>query len=467
VIAACVASSPIAFQSVLRREGGRVPLQSLDVEVARDEDAGAPVSGPDRRRELTRVIRVVLLGYGQVGQAVAAVAEKRRGSLRAANLELRFVDALVRDPAKRRTGPQIPLSTDADGILSAGVDVIVEVLGGLEPAHRLVAAALDAGIPVVTANKTLVAEAGVRLRSLAARRGTRFAFDAAVIAGVPFLGSLARRPLAGEAREVAGVLNGTSNYILTRMSAGATFEAAIADAIARGYAEPDSSADISGLDAAQKLGILLQVAGYPHVRAADFPRESLMILNSNDLAAARRLGGAIKPIAFAALDPDYPSAWVGPAFVHDRHPLGRIAGVTNALQVTGVTGDAVLFAGPGAGPEVTAATIIDDIAEIVSHGPCAERARSDVPTGPPVRFDQPPDGGWFVTTGNPGLRPGHVAEFFASRGVPLLHLTSCAGGQFALTAPAGAVAVREAVDGLRTTGAPAYAIPAIAGGSSE
>ena len=352
-------------------------------------------------------------------------------------------------------------------MLSAGVDVIVEVLGGLQPAHRLVTAALDAGIPVVTANKSLVAEAGSELRALAARRRTAFAFDAAVIAGVPFLGSLARRPLAGEAREIAGILNGTSNSILTGMAAGATFESALAEAIARGYAEPDSSADITGLDAAQKLAVLLQVAGYAHARPADFPREPLTILDAADLAAARRLGGAIKPVAFASLDAESSSAWVGPAFVHDRHPLRRIAGVTNALQVTSVTGDAVLFAGPGAGPDVTAATIIDDIAEIVSGGIWSQDARAVVATATALRFDQPPDGGWFVKASNLDLQPRHVAELFASRGAPLLQVTSGDGSFFGLTAPVEFAAVREATDVLRAIGAKTYSIPILEGGACE
>jgi homoserine dehydrogenase len=449
-----------------------VSLRSVEGEVAHDEASGTQALPQDDRRDqrvqaAPRVVRVGLLGYGQVGQAVAAVAETRRAQLRAAHIELRCVDALVRDPAKRRTGPRIPLSTEAQTVLNAGVDVIVEVLGGLQPAHRLVAAALDAGIPVVTANKTLVAEAGAELRALAARRRTGFAFDAAVIAGVPFLGSLSRRPLACEARAIAGVLNGTSNFILTRMSTGATFESALADAIARGYAEPDSSADISGLDAAQKLSVLLQVAGYCNARAADFPRAPLTILDPGDLAAARRLGGTIKPIACASLDPACSSAWVGPAFVHDRHPLGRIAGVTNALQVTNVTGDALLFAGPGAGPEVTAATIIDDIAEIVSGGTCLHGARIDTATRGPLRFDHPPDAGWFVKVRDLNLPAGHLAEFFASRGAPLLQLTSDTSGHFGLTAPAECAAVREVTEALRTLGATTYAIPLLEGGACE
>jgi homoserine dehydrogenase len=409
------------------------------------------------------MVRVGFLGYGRVGQAVAAVAGQRRSRLLAANLDLRCVDAFVRDPRKQRPGPHVRLSTDASNVVGSGVDVIVEVLGGLDPARRLVEAALDAGIPVVSANKTLVAAAGAELRGLASRRRTAFAFDAAVLAGVPFLGSLSRRPLIAEASEIAGVLNGTSNFILSEMAQGASFEKALTAAISRGYAEPDSRADISGLDAAQKLSVLLQLAGCAAVPPADVPSAALTILHPRDLTTARRLGGAIKPIAFASLRGSG-SAWAGPAFVPDDDPLSRINGVENGLRITGVNGHAVTFAGPGAGPEVTAVTILDDIVEIFTGGLSSSSAHTDRPDRSELRFDEPPDGGWFVRTGGGiDLQPAQVAEFFAARGVPFLHLVSERGDLVGLSAPAAWPAVQEAVAALRAIGAQAIAIPVIGG----
>ncbi|HYN08824.1 MAG TPA: homoserine dehydrogenase [Vicinamibacterales bacterium] len=405
-----------------------------------------------------RVIRVGLLGYGRVGQAVAAVADRRRDRLQAANIEICCVKALVRDWDKVRLGPRVAVSTDPAAVLTSRVDVVVEVLGGLEPARTLVSLALDAGIPVVSANKTLVASCGSELRALASRRGTALAFDAAVLAGVPFLGSLSRRPLVADAREIAGVLNGTSNFILSEMAAGSSFEGALEEAMARGYAEPDSAADVSGLDAAQKLAILLQLAGTGGVRAEDLPRSSLDVLDPHDLAVARRLGGAIKPVAFASLDPESGGAWVGPAFLQDGHPLGRLNGVTNGVQLTGWDGHAVTFEGPGAGPEVTAITILDDIAEVVS----APRRFSSWPSSPslPSFLAETPAGGWFVSlAGDVNLATGHVAEFFAARGVPLVHLLGGRGRLAGLTLPAEWATIQEIVSALCSLGARVIALP--------
>ncbi len=421
-----------------------------------------------------RVVRVGLLGYGQVGQAVARVADQRRDRLLTAGLDVRCISALVRDPSKARSGPPVRISTDAAGVIGADVDLIVEVLGGVDPARQLVASALDAGIPVVTANKTLVAAAGAELRSIASRRRTAFAFDASVLAGVPCLGSIARRPLVAEAREIAGVLNGTSNFILSEMAQGASFEVALAEATTRGYAEPDSHADVSGLDAAQKLAVLLQLAGCGSVLADSFPRASLIGLDPRDLAAARRLGGAIKPIALAALDEERGGAWVGPAFVEAEHPLSRINGVTNALQLTGSGGQAVLFAGPGAGPDVTAATILDDIAEIFAGGLWSSSAARHVPPRSVSGLGEPPVGPWFIrvaglTDGSRGTREiaGHVAEFFTSRGAPVLHLIAGDGHLAGLTAPADWTTIREASGALRSLGADTLALPVLEGGARE
>jgi homoserine dehydrogenase len=445
----------------------------VDVDVEARPIGDLPPAPDAARRECRpahgpRVIRVGLLGYGRVGQAVAYLADRRRGRLLAADVDVRCVRALVRDPRKPRLGPRVPLSTGGVSVLEADVDVVVEVLGGREPAEELVRLALDAGIPVVTANKTLVAAAGAELRSLAGRRRTAFAFDAAVLAGVPFLGSLSRRPLAAGAREIAGIVNGTSNFILSQMAEGASCDAALAEAIARGYAEPDCDADLSGLDAAQKLSILLQLGGCRDVRAADLPRASLTILDPRDLAAARRLGGAIKPVVFASLAGDRGSAWVGPAFVRDEHPLSRLSGVTNGVLLTDADGHTVTFSGPGAGPAVTAATILDDIVEIFSGCPGSATVTPEQITAPVWQNAAPPSNGWFIRiTEQLELQPHHVAEFLAANGVPLLHLLPDRGHLSGLTAPADWPTVRDATEALRSIGARVIALPILESGSRE
>ena len=456
-----------------RRKGGRVSLRSVELECETSKPnvpVAADVAGRDCRHvaDGPHLIRVGLLGYGRVGQAVAYLAERRREQLLAANVDVRCISALVRDPRRPRLGPRVPLSTGGVNVLEADIDVVVEVLGGLEPAGQLVRLALDAGIPVVTANKALVAAAGSELRALAARRHTALAFDAAVLAGVPFLGSLSRRPLVAGAREIAGVLNGTSNFVLTEMANGASADAALTEAVARGYAEPECDADISGLDAAQKLSILLELAGCTGVRARDLPGASLSILESSDLAAAGRLGGAIKPVAFASLDPDRGGAWVGPAFVRDDHPFSRLTGVANSVSLTDANGRTVTFSGPGAGPEVTAATILDDIVEIFSG--CAGSAGITPPriTGPVADLTAPPAGGWFIRiAGTLEHEPQHVAEFLASNGAPVLHLLPDRGHLAGLTLPADWLTVRDAIEALRSIGARAIALPILESGSCE
>jgi homoserine dehydrogenase len=474
-----VSSSLIVFQkSGQGREGRRVSVQIVEAEPGINHTTAvedAPYTSPRTRREV-RPVRVGLLGYGRVGQAVAAIAAKAHARLQSAGIDVRCVSALVRDPHKLRLGPAVRLSTDPADVLTSGVDVVVEVLGGLEPARRLVALALDAGIPVVSANKTLVADSGLELQTLAARRGTSFAFDAAVLAGVPFLGSLSRRPLVSDAHEIAGILNGTSNFILTRMAAGAVFDGALAEGIARGYAEPDSSADVEGIDAAQKLAILLQIAGCAGIRSDDLPRGGLDILDPGDFAAARRLGGVIKPVAFASLHPTAGGAWVGPAFLQDGHPFAQVNGVTNGLRLTATNGRAVTFIGPGAGPEVTATTILDDVVEVMNLR-ClfAERGQTPHSRGliPALQkhtrgLSTAPAGRWFVRISDrPDIRAGDLAEFLAANGLPALNLVEDRGRFAGLTAPADWLTAHGVIDALGASGGKTLCVPVFNGACDE
>ncbi|HEY6356743.1 MAG TPA: hypothetical protein VIX35_00780, partial [Vicinamibacterales bacterium] len=241
-----------------------------------------------------RPIRVGLLGCGRIGQAVVATARAERDRLAAAGVDLTFARALVRNVDKPRA-TAVPLVARADSFVVDDLDVLVEVLGGLEPARSLVARALTAGVPVVSANKTLIAHEGAALDRLACRHATVLAYDAAVLAGVPFLGSLARRPLLSGAHRIAGIVNGTSHVITTALEAHVPFDRALAEAIERGYAEPDSSADLSGRDAAEKLTILLRLAGVARVRVEQLTTRGIDGLTPEDFAAARCLGGTVKP----------------------------------------------------------------------------------------------------------------------------------------------------------------------------
>ena len=326
-------------------------------------DLERSLTKPDTWSGEVRPVRVALLGYGRVGQAVAARAEAERARLNAAGVDLSCRTALVRDLGKPRSGPTLTLSDSATSVLNEPADVVVEVLGGVEPARTYVKAALDAGVPVVSANKSLVARHGRELTALAQARGTTFSFDAAVIAGVPFLGSLSRRPLASAVTRIEGVVNGTSAFVLNEISKGATFDAALEEAVTRGYAEPDSFADTSGLDAAEKLTILLHLCGRHDVHVDDVPRTAIDAVTPADFAGAAARGGTIKPIVRSSLDAGTVTAWVGPAFISHDHPFAQLEGVTNSLRLIYASGETVTFTGPGAGPDVTAATILDDIVE--------------------------------------------------------------------------------------------------------
>ena len=416
-----------------------------------------PLSAPGLDAPRARQVRAVLLGYGRVGQAVASLIEDRRAPLAAAGLDVTIVDALVRDPGKRRNAPPVPLTTTIASALRAA-DVVVEVMGGVEPAGTLVATALAAGVPVVTANKTLVAYRGRELRSLAQRTGAPFLFEAAVVAGVPFIGTLARRPFAAASHGIEAMLNGTSHFVLTAMACGATLDAALQDAVARGYAEADSHADISGRDAAEKLAILLQVCAGWSGDAEQIPRVGIDTISAPDIAAAAQLGGVIKPAAIVSFGADGGGALVSPAFVPHSHPFARMDAVTNAAALIGADGQRVTFSGPGAGPEVTAATVLDDLVEAV-HGGDVWRAAH-----PQAVLDatRPPRSPWVLRLRRAAdLDDAQVIEHLATRGLAPMHVVRTGDALYLRTLDSAWATATAAVAGLRAIGHEPVLFPAL------
>ena len=336
-----------------------------------------------------RRIRVGLLGLGTVGQAVAqAAAQSARDGV-----AVSIACALVRDVAKRRRAPGVARITDnAEAFLRGRYDVVIDALAGREPAATIAARVLGRGVPVVSANKAMLAADGPRLRRVAARTGASLRVEAAVMAGVPFLGGLERRPLAGSAARFAGVLNGTSHFALTRMADGLSLDAAIAEAQARGFAEPDPAADVSGADARDKLVVLAAVLLDAAIAPRDVAVDGIADLTPADLRAAACLGGVIKPVAFASRGPRALAAFAGPAWLPARHPLAGISGVDNAIVIEGRHIPRLLFAGPGAGAGVTAATLIDDAVEAVEGQRALCGAGREAP---PCRLEAPRTG-WFA-----------------------------------------------------------------------
>lgn len=424
-------------------------------------DESSDLRWPAPPQAVVRSLRIGLLGYGRVGQAVAGLAENSRAALRADGLDIDFKAALVRDVEKTRSGPRLPLYASPEELFARPFELLIDVMGGEHPAFELVRRALQSGIHVVTANKTLVATHGLELEAVARRFGVAFAYDAAVLAGVPFLGALARRPIIASPQRVTGIVNGTSHFIAGELAAGGSFAAALAEAVARGYAEPDSSADISGRDAAEKLTILLHLLGCRRVTVGDLTTRGIDTITPADILGARALGGVIKPVAVASLDPDKPGAWVGPAFVDRAHDFSALSGVQNAIEFAGSIGDPVTFAGPGAGPRITAATILDDVVEAVTGvGQSLASTRRQSPVGA-TALRQPAAGRWFLRAAGERVTTAHVADALGSGGVAYPHVLECARGIVARTAQVSWPAIDQVVTRLRGAGHEAIAFPIV------
>jgi homoserine dehydrogenase len=298
-------------------------------------------------------------------------------------------------------------------VVDAAPDVIVELLGGVEPARTLVLEALSRRIPVVTANKSLLARHGDELQQAAHAARVPLRFEASVIAGVPFLDTLARRPLASTLSSLSGIVNGTSNYILSRMSAAAIdYRDALIEAQGLGYAEPDPANDVDGIDAAEKLTVLLRQLTASRLAPDAIETTGISALRASDLSAAHALGGEIKPVVHARLGDAAVEAFAGPAFVPRACPLAAVHHAANSLIIRDRSGREVSFTGPGAGPEVTAATVLDDVVEAMRGGWPPAVERRELAVTPPVTP-------WFVRLTAPhALPPGaEIADLLGSHGV--------------------------------------------------
>jgi homoserine dehydrogenase len=405
------------------------------------------------------VCRIGLLGLGNIGSAFARLSREAAAQLSGRGLAPIVSTALVRSLARPRpaAGFVHGITDSHDIFFSEPVDIVVEALGGVEPAFTLVRRALDRGIPVVTANKSLIAAHGDELARLARRRGTALRYEAACIAGVPFLGTFERRALGSRASGVTAILNGTSNYILTTMTRGGSFDAALADAQRLGYAEPDPSMDITGADAAEKLAILVRLFGRLLVDPAAIPLDGLGSVEADDIAAAAAFDGAIRPVSRAAWHGQAIRAHVGPAFLGGAHPLARVSGVTNGVVIDADRG-AQCYIGPGAGPDVTAATLLDDVSEIVTE------RRVLAPPPEPVHAAASvarPDSGWFLRlSGN--ARHADIADLLGSYGIWCTRLARRGDRVYALTCHAAPARIHSALDALQAaTGVAAAAFPAM------
>jgi homoserine dehydrogenase len=313
-------------------------------------------------------VGVGILGGGTVGGALAHRLVTESAAISAkAGLELELRHLAVRDLAKQRpyTFPAGILTDQPDAVVDdPEVQLVVELMGGLDPAGDLVMRALEAGKPVVTANKELVAARGKELIQKAEDKGVSLLFEAAVGGAIPIIRPLSES-LAGERiTQVLGIVNGTTNFILTRMcESDVGYSEALAEAQDLGYAEADPTADVSGADAASKAAILASLAFGTWVGSDQVYREGIEGLEATDIAFAADLGYLPKLLAVATEDDGGVSVRVHPTLIPTDHPLANIRGAQNAVYVRGPDVDELLFAGPGAGGEPTATAVLGDIIE--------------------------------------------------------------------------------------------------------
>lgn len=314
-------------------------------------------------------LRVALLGFGTVGQAVARVLERNAREIRMrAGREIVVLGAAVRQVEKPRAfAAGFPLLNDPLALATRPeVDIVVELMGGVKEAGGAILAALDTGKHVVTANKALLAASGNAIFARALERGLMVGFEAAVAGGIPIIKSLREGLAANRIEEVTGILNGTCNSILTSMSeSGLSFAAALAEAQRLGYAEADPVLDVEGWDAAQKLSILVAIAfGMPIVPHGDISTEGIARISPKDIRYARDLGFAVKLLAIGRQTEDGVELRVHPALVPEGTLFANVKGAMNAVLVRGDAVGETVFYGPGAGGEPTASSVVADIIEI-------------------------------------------------------------------------------------------------------
>lgn len=334
-----------------------------------------------------RTLTVGLLGCGIVGSGVVRLLREHADEITGrigARLEIGPV--AVRTLSRDRDVDGLALTADPHGVTTApDVDIVVEVMGGIEPARGLIAEALENGKSVVTANKELVATLGAGLFEIAAAKGVRLEYEAAVAGGIPIIKPL-RESLAGDrVRKVLGILNGTTNYILTKMTEeGASFADALGEAQRLGYAERDPTADIEGFDAAAKTAILASLAFDANVVAGDVYREGITRISATDIAHAKRMGYVIKLLGIAEQTDGHIGARVHPALIPATHPLASVRESFNAVFVDAEAVGDLMFYGRGAGSLPTASAVVGDIVTVARALLSGER-----PGGGGVRADKP------------------------------------------------------------------------------
>lgn len=352
-----------------------------------------------------------------IGRNRSLIAER-------SGVDLEISKILVRDLAKERNGVDRSLLTDRpEEAVANGADVVVEVIGGVEPARSLVLSAIDAGKHVVTANKALLAECGPELFRRAAERNVRIGFEASVGGGIPIVRALSSGLAGNRIERICGILNGTCNYILTRMGEeGLSFDKALAEAQARGFAEADPSLDIDGIDSAHKLQILAGLA-FGRSLARDSVRvEGIRAIEEEDFEAAESLGFVVRHLAVGRDLGTSLDLRVHPALLPKDHPLAHVRNENNAVLLKGDAVGEMVFHGKGAGAAPTASAVLSDIIDLARHGtgpayrtPNAEPAAAADPES--ERYFR------FPVVDAPGVI-GLIATALGNRGISISHASA-------------------------------------------
>ena len=323
-------------------------------------------------------LRVALLGCGVVGSEVARLLIGQEADLRArVGRPLELVGIAVRRPDRDRAGIDSQLlTTDAEALVTReDVDLVIEVIGGIEPARSLILAAMRHGASVVTANKELLAADGAALFEAAEQAGADLYFEAAVAGAIPIIRPLRESLVGDEITSVIGIVNGTTNYILDRMDTGGiSFAEALGEAQQFGYAEADPTADVEGFDAAAKAAILASLAFHTRVTGADVYREGITGVTPTDIASAHDIGCVVKLLAICQLSPPVASpaertvsVRVHPAMIPRSHPLAAVGDAYNAVFVESMSAGRLMFYGPGAGGSPTASAVLGDLVTVARN----------------------------------------------------------------------------------------------------
>ena len=403
-------------------------------------------------------LRVAMLGFGTVGRSVARMLVDGQPGLR-------LVCVFNRNVARKRVDwmpGDVRWTEQFDDVLAAEVDVVVELVGGLEPATGWMQQALSAGKSVVTANKQAIAHRGSELFELARVRGVMLGFEASVAGGIPAIRGVQEGLGADELTRVRGILNGTCNFILTRMEAAPVlFEAVLADAQTKGYAEADPSADVDGFDAQAKLAILCAVGLRRRVDPSAIPCRTIRGLVASDFQAARTLGCVIRQVSEAepVAHGSGVRASVGPALVSLTSRLAQVAGSENVVVVDGARIGQTVFIGPGAGGDPTAVAVVSDLRSVAAGDGHAGTNRFPA-SGPAHDVAPVVDREHYVRF--EGV--GHGGKRLSAHGIAVARQIDAGSGvEAVVTAPCASAAVAAArADGIGGSGV-AIALPVLTG----